>query len=994
VAVCTSCGREGGAEFSFCPYCGAPFAAAAPAREQRKTVTVLFCDVAGSTALGESADPEAVRALLARYFERMKAIVEGHGGTVEKFIGDAVVAVFGVPVVHEDDALRAVRAAVEMREALPELGVDARFGVNTGEIVTSGHGTLVTGDAVNVAARLEQAAERGTVLLGEETLRLVRAAVEVQAAGPLALKGKANAVPAYRLMSVHESSERRPSAAMVGRGTELTRLRAAFDQAVHDRSCQLFTVLGTAGVGKSRLVDESLRSIDARVVRGRCLSYGEGITYWPVIEVTRQLAALPSDAAGAAALRSLLGETEAGTSAEEIAWAFRRLLEEQALARPLVCVFDDLHWGERTFFDLVEHVADLSRDAPILLLCMARPDLLEKCPGWGGGKWNATTVLLEPLDVVETEQLLDELGSVQGELRERIARVAEGNPLFVEEILALVRESGLQEVAIPPTIQALLAARLDQLDPNERAVLERGAVEGRVFHRSALEALSDGNGQLAGRLHALVRKELVRPDRAQFPADEAYRFRHLLIRDATYDALPKAVRADLHERFSAWLEARGIVLAELDEILGHHLEQAARYKQELGVPDMDLAERACARLAAAGRRALWRSDVRAAASLLGRAVTLIRSSRLDVHLELDLARSLFGLEIEQAVASADAVAERAQSAGDQTGAALAHVVAAHYRLYSVAQVDIDHLERLAQEALPLLERAEDHAGLVHVWMAVGTGVANFRAQYDDWARAAEQALHHARLAGQHQTDLFRLPDALFFGSRPADEALRALDAVLPDPPHPSSLLWRAALLAMLGRFDEALPLGAEAGRRLRELTGDAAGGYMLATIAHFAGDDETAAHELRQYCDLLQERGLRFQLSTYAPALGRLLCRLGRHDEAIPLVHLARTLGDEQDVMTRMLWRQTQALILSNEGKHAEAESLARETVVIARTTDALNWRGDALSDLAEVLLAASRTREAAAAFAQALESYERKRNVSMARLIRSRLSALHAHDT
>src|SRR5690348_9290207 len=423
----------------------------------------------------------------------MKGIVERHGGTVEKFIGDAVMAVFGVPVAHEDDALRACRAAVEMREAFPELGIDGRIGVNTGEVVTGTEERLATGDAVNVAARLEQAAQPGEVLVGEATLALVRAAVDAEPLAPLTLKGKSESVPAHRLLAMRVGGERRFATAMVGRETELRRLRDAFQQAVHDRSCQLFTVLGSAGVGKSRLAAEFLGDLEARVVRGRCLSYGDGITYWPVVEILKQLGTLPEGDA-ARPLRSLLGESEIPAPADEIAWAFRKLLEQEAQEQPLVCLLDDLHWAEETLLDLVEHVADLSRDAPLLLFCMARPELLERRPSWGGGKLNATTVLLEPLDAVETEQLIAELGGVDESLRDRILQVAEGNPLFLEEMLALVRDSGGADVEVPPTIQALLAARLDQLDPAERSVLERGSVEGRTFHRGAVAALADGDG--------------------------------------------------------------------------------------------------------------------------------------------------------------------------------------------------------------------------------------------------------------------------------------------------------------------------------------------------------------------------------------------------------------------------------------------------------------------------------------------------------------------
>jgi class 3 adenylate cyclase len=693
-------------------------------------VTVLFCDVTGSTALGESTDPEALRALLARYFERMKAIVEAHGGTVEKFIGDAVMAVFGVPVLHEDDALRACRAAVEMRDAFGELGIKGRIGVTTGEVVTGTTERLATGDAVNVAARLEQAAVPGEVLIGAETHALVRGVVAVEPVEPLTLKGKREPVPAFRLLSVHAEPARTFATRMIGRETELRRLRDAFAQAERDRTCQLFTVLGSAGVGKSRLAAEFLAGIDAAVVSGRCLSYGEGITYWPVVEIVKQLDALPEGVA-AMPLRSLLGETETPTSAEEIAWSFRKLIEQHAQERPVVCVFDDLHWAEETLLDLVEHVADLARDAPVVLLCIARPELLEKRPAWGGGKWNATTVLLEPLDAAETAQLLDDLGGVEAALRERIVTVAEGNPLFLEEMHALVRASGSQaKISVPPTIQALLAARLDQLDAGERAVLERGSVEGHLFHHSAVQALANGEPPMP-RLVALVRKQLVRPDTPQFAGEEAYRFRHLLIRDAAYDALPKGVRADLHERFAGWLEERGADLVELDEILGHHLERAARYKAELERPDVALAERAAARLASGGRRALWRGDTYAAASLLERSLALTRRLRLDVHLELDLAQAR-GNDPQEAAAIADRAAERAALAGDTTGHALARAVAGRHRLDF--EDTVDELDELARAALPLLDEGGDDAGLVRVWNAMSE-VANHRGRFGNGAGA-------------------------------------------------------------------------------------------------------------------------------------------------------------------------------------------------------------------------------------------------------------------
>src|SRR5919109_313935 len=447
--ACPSCGRDVEGDFAFCPHCGAGLAATEPARQQRKTVTVLFCDVTGSTALGESVDPEALRTLLARYFERMKAIVERHGGSVEKFIGDAVMAVFGVPVVHEDDALRAVRAAAEMREALPELGVRARIGINTGEVVTGTEERMATGDAVNVAARLEQAAPAGEVLMGDATLALVREAVETKAVEPLALKGKAEPVPAHRLLRVHAAPERGHEARFVGRERELAALAAAWQRVQDEQRCKLVTVVGEAGVGKSRLTAELIASVAARVVQGRCLPYGEGITYWPVVEVINQLNTLPSDEAAAAAIRSLLGETSVVASADEIGWAFRKLLEESA---PLIVVFDDVQWGDDTYLDLLEHVALLSSGAAILVLCMARPELVERRTVW------PVTLRLEPLPEDAVDELIGK--QVTGGLRERIARAAGGNPLFISEILAMAKEADGQ-ISVPPTLKALLSARLD-----------------------------------------------------------------------------------------------------------------------------------------------------------------------------------------------------------------------------------------------------------------------------------------------------------------------------------------------------------------------------------------------------------------------------------------------------------------------------------------------------------------------------------------------------
>ena len=972
--ICASCGRENPVGAGFCNGCGAELAATPAPREVRKTVTALFCDVTGSTALGESTDPEALRALLARYFERMKAVVESHGGTVEKFIGDAVMAVFGIPAAHEDDALRACRAAVEMREAFAGLGIEGRIGVNTGEVVAGTEERLATGDAVNVAARLEQAAEPGEVLIGGATLALVRGAVVVEAVEPLALKGKAEPVPAFRLLSVTGPPERSHASRFVGRVQELAALRESWDRALTQASCELVTVVGDAGVGKSRLVAEAIDSVEARVVRGRCLPYGEGITYWPVVEVVKQLDALPSDQEAAAAVLSLLGESDRPTSADEIAWAFRKLLEEQA---PLVVCFDDLQWGEETFLDLVESMALLSTGAPLLLLCMVRPELLERRPSW------PVPLRLEPLARDEADALIGD--SLPEDLHRRIADRAGGNPLFITEMLALAADDG--EVEVPPTLRALLAARLDQLEPQERSVLERGAVEGEVFHRGAVQSLAPDDPDVLPRLAALVRHELIRPERPQFPDEDGFRFRHLLIRDAAYDALPKAVRADLHRVLADWLENKR-TLVELDELVGYHLEQASRFEAELGRPDDALALRAGDRLLAAGLRSLGRGDERAAAVLLERALTLRRPLRSEVYAELDLAQALWH-DPERAAAVCEDAAVRAEEAGDETGEALARAMAFYYHRM-VAGGPPDELETLLLEARRRLEETEDHAGLVYVWSALGYGVANARLRSDDWAAASEQALHHSRLAGRSSPPPTDLGVSLVIGSRPADEALEAVERLLAEAWSPGLLASRAWLLAMLERTDEAWQDALEAEARLQ--SGHRWADWWLAELSTLAGDHEDASNRLRVVCDWLDATEQLPFLETYSGYLGRSLCMLGRFDEAEQAAERGRSLEETLGgLVPDYLWRQVLARVHAHRGELDEAERLAREAVAASEQTDSLDDQCRVLWDLAEVLAAAGRLDEAEAALEQALDRAQRKRNLALARQVRERLVELRA---
>ncbi|HZR92135.1 MAG TPA: adenylate/guanylate cyclase domain-containing protein [Gaiellaceae bacterium] len=1001
MTMCPKCGKElAGGAFRFCPYCGASLDTRHAPQEARKTVTVLFCDVTGSTRLGETLDPETLRSLLARYFDRMKTIVEKHGGSVEKFIGDAVMAVFGIPVVHEDDALRAVRAAAEMRDAFAGLGVSGRIGVTTGEMVTGSEERLATGDAVNVAARLEQTAQPGEVVVGAPTLALVRDAVEVEELPPLSLKGKRAPVAAYRLLGVAAEAPRRHEGRMVGREREKRLLADAWERVRAERSCHLFTILGPAGVGKSRLCTEFVAgATDAHVVQGSCLSYGEGITYWPVVEVLKQLPERTVERPVEAAIRALLGEEEHTTSSEEIAWAFRKTLETAAAAQPLLCVFDDLHWGEETFLDLVEHVADLSRDAPILLLCMGRPDLLDRRPAWGGGKVNSTMVLLEPLADDETELLIESLADLEEPVRARIREASEGNPLFVEEMVAMLRESSGGDLPVPPTIRALLAARLDQLEPQERDVLQLGAIEGRVFHRGAVQELSSDAAQVPARLTALVRKELVRPDKPQLPREDAFRFRHLLIRDAAYDALPKAMRAELHARFADWLAERGADVVELDELLGYHLEQASRYRDELGLErDDELRAAARRRLADAGRRALMRQDFAAARNLLERALGLVAPGATDYALELDLVDAVHGAcGPQRASEAAAAAAARTAACGDALGACCLRLEGSLLRLYVDREASLQQVETLAEEALAACADSGDHVALYRVHLS-RCRLAQFRLRYDEQLKAAEQAAFHAtRSHLPHlRAESFRwLAGPRFYGSTSISELLRWLDDQESVLPTATEKTYRSLALAFVGRFDEARALCAELRHDYAERGALARLGGVTSqnavTIELLAGDPASAARLGEEGCAILEEAGELGLLSTSACFVARALYQIGRLDEAETWADRAAELGSGDDAATQMLWRQVKAKVFARRGDAADAERLAREAVALAEETDKTDWCATAYADLAEVLELTGRYEQAAAALERALVLYERKGNLVLAERTRFRLQDLES---
>jgi class 3 adenylate cyclase/tetratricopeptide (TPR) repeat protein len=965
----------------------------APPREVRKTVTILFCDIVDSTGQGESTDPEVVRSRLARFFEQMKAIVERHGGTVEKFIGDAVMAVFGVPRAHEDDALRACRAALEMRDALPTLGVEGRIGLMTGEVVTGTEERLATGDAVNVAARLERTAGAGEVLIGRPTFELAREALEVETLEPLELKGKTRPVDAYRLKAVHEPGPRLAERPFVGREQELTTIESAWQRALVEQRCELFTIVGEAGVGKSRLVAELLGRVDATVVRGRCLPYGEGITYWPVVEVLKPLGMTPTDEAAAAAIRSLLGETDTQTSAEEIAWAVRKTFEQAASERPLAVVFDDVHWGEETFLDLVEHVALLSTVAPILLVCMARPELLQRRPQW------PVTLRLEPLPADDVDELIPP--RIDAELRERIARAAGGNPLFITEMLAMTGDAQVG-VVVPPTLQALLAARLDQLEPPERGVLERGAVEGEIFHRGAVQALAPDELQVTPRLAALVRKELIRPEAPQLPGEDAFRFRHLLFRDAAYEALAKATRAELHERYARWLEERGGALVELDEILGYHLEQAYRYRRELGLDDDGtLAAAARRRLTLAGVQARVRGD-RPVLSLLERAAALVPAGAIDLPLEMDLLDALIRAgRGREALDSARSLADRAAAAGDRIAELCARIKETVFRVHLEPEGATEELAVILDEAVPEFEGASNDVALHVAYEALGH-VSDMRAKMDALRDAFERAAYHGRRAGRPYEYLGYRAMGRLSGTTPVSELLAWLDEQdARGVRHHWLDLARSTALAMVGRSDEARTIMTAVRAKVEAFGTAPSSGFELALVlgqemdnALLAGDPAAAAESGSEAMPLYDEFGERSNASTVAGLVGQALYELERLDEAEAWAGRAAELGASDDALTQMLWRQVKAKVVARRGEHADAERVAREAIAIGEETDLLNGVAAAYADLGEVLTLAGRAEEAAAALAEALARYERKESVVMAQRVRARLAELQRSET
>jgi class 3 adenylate cyclase/tetratricopeptide (TPR) repeat protein len=925
---------------------------------ERKLATVLFVDLVSSTQLLADADPEVVRRRVSRFFDQVSHCIVTHGGTVEKFAGDAVMAAFGVPLAHEDDAERAVRAGIATLERVKELGLEARIGIESGEVVADdSESTFATGEAVNLAARLQQGAAPNEILVGSAAARLLRDRVELETMPPLELRGWADPVAAYRVLCAVELGEpvRSLSAPLVGREGELELLENTYARTVRARRASLFTIYGDPGVGKSRLAREFVDGLEgATILSGRCLPYGEGVTYWPLAEMVKASSGItdddPLDEAQKKlrdyceddAVADLLGlavgvleAVEGERSQEEIAWAARAWAEQLAQAQPLVLVFEDVHWGEEPLLELIEHLAASVREAPLQLVCLARPELLDVRPTWGGGRLRATALELEPLQPEESAELVEALTAAL-ELpvdAQSVLLKTEGNPLFLEEMVRMLAERprGGGE-RIPDTLQALIAARIDRLPAAPRVVLQRASVMGRIFMTGALEHLSPEVESVEHCLQELLIRDLVvREPRATISGEAAYKFKHVLIREVAYSGLSKTSRADLHHAFAEWLAERAG--DELLEIRAFHLDQATRLLAELdGTAPPELREEAAAALTKAGRRALSREAFRSARKLLLRAVEL--APTLDRRYLAGRAAwrmaDFPAVVVEMGDVAADA--ERAGETKVQGRAltALAEAVLQH-------RADAVTARRLVAQAVEVLADAEPAVLFEPLWISsqvaawLGDG-----AEFERWAKAALEAARAAErkdlevLVSQGLAQSYALK--LDF-----DQAWPLVDRAIELADASGSLFSRASALSVRGwlqligmspveaeaDFTAAREYYAELGNTSREAVMT-----MMSGRAAFAQHNDAQAEALlREAIRMLKGIGDRGSLCEAQRALAMVLVEQGQLDEAERLALEARETVGPDDRVSLSTTRLALGVVRAAQKRDAEAEALMLEAV-------------------------------------------------------------------
>jgi class 3 adenylate cyclase/tetratricopeptide (TPR) repeat protein len=1024
---CRACQSQIPENGRFCPGCGAKVDDASM-REVRKTVTVLFCDLANSTELSERFDAEVVHDLMTRYFTLMHDCLVSHGGTVEKFIGDAVMAVFGIPVVREDDPLRAILAAVDMHAALGELNesmseignlrVGMRIGINTGEVVTSeqlaGTQALATGSTVNLAARLEQNAGQGDVLLGPQTYQVVAGAVVTEPVGPLRLKGIAEQVVAHRLIDIRPGSPaltRRLDTPLVGRLKELRGFDRTLDRCIRNRHSVLLRLFGDPGVGKSRLAAEYARIVRDRggvVAGGRCRAYAEGPSLLPLADALRSLTDVVADdaermrerdiARAVTALRAgILRDGAPGAAVTEVTWAASRLIESLGRDRPVLLVFDDLHWADPMLLDTIRLVASQVQQAAVIILAIARTDFVAQWPAWAHGMTNAATRLLRPLSEADTRMLVSMLSDLSAHdlaTSEQIVERAEGNPLFAEQLVAIL-EDGADPRTLPPTISQLIAARLDLLEASQRAVLCAASIVGRDFTLGALGVVGPGLGgpaqgpELDSMISALIRRRLILGASVGVDSNITFRFTSTAMREVAYESVPKRLRADLHERLADWLQAADEGSAILGaELIGTQLEQAYRALSDLGSYDVRtdvIGGRAAGQLAAAGIRALRRSDVRRAASLLERGNSLFppdAPARAAGMESLAEARIAMG-EVASGLQMMKQSRQVARRRGDEG-------VVAHARLQLV------YLEQpseqftasltVATEVLPVFESSHDELGLARAWLRIGQ-VRQSQGRFGAAADTLNQALGHASAAGaelERASILGALAVSLWQGPEPVHLAIEGCRRLLAEHSG-AGLVVRAALgcplaalLATAGESHAARETIAEAQKIINEI-GHA---YAAATVPIFAAAVESLAGEWERAVGLLEDAERRCSAlgdeqlrETAHDGRARALLELGKFDDAARLAWESSAGMTLMPVRTAAL-RGVIARTLAVRGQHAAARQTAAEALNAADRTDSLDCQATVLLDTAHVHAEAGRYRAARSAAERAWQLFGRKEHV------------------
>jgi class 3 adenylate cyclase/tetratricopeptide (TPR) repeat protein len=1058
MATCPNCGNGLDERANFCPACGKPLGTRVSTQEFR-IVTVVFCDVVKSTELERELDPQPMQRLMDRYGQAVRKALGERGASVGKRHGDGFMAAFGVPDLHEDDALRAVRAAAELRGALDELAAEVRrqrgvefhvrLGINTGNVLVRDAGTLeeeLTGTAVNLAKRFEEAAEPGEILIGEQTYRLVTDAVKAEPAGPVTVKGAAEPQRVWRLLEIlpdRPGRARRPIAPMVGRGREQELLLRLFERAAAEGTCHLVSVLGSAGVGKSRLVDEFVMSLgdQAAVLRGHCPAFGDSVTMWPMMEVVRQAAGIAPDDSPEQArsrLAELVGGEERGTLVteriaqllgfgqdtglpEDTFWALQRLLEILARRRPLVLVIDDLHWADPILLDAVEHVAEHA-DAPLVLLCMARPDeLFPRRQHWPGGKANALSFQLSPLPEREGEQLVVHLlgGRVDQAVQAHVSEWAQGYPLLVEELVTNLRDEGWLRTAdgrwtlqvgseetaqqrartVPTSIHALLLARLDRLGPRGRAVIEPAAVVGQQFHFGDVEALHPDAppADLAAGLQELVRLDLIRADHgptsAPLPPNSGagYRFRHATVKTVSYERLPDDRRAELHERYADWLERETKDRrSQFDEIVAHHFYEAYRYARRLdpgGERVTELASRAGERYAAAGQRAAVRGDTRLVEAWLGMASRLLPAEhpqRLAALSPLAEAQQ----SNDRLTAATRAYQELARSAtavGDE-GLALHATIG---RLSITALHDPRQFLREGRDEIELaiaaFERLGDRLGQAKAWHLLA---------HLDWMRGrltqAEAAAKRARALAQAAAQPYWEANAtglhcliLYWGPQPLAAAEQRSREALTEAERSGVSSLAVTAHRVLARVAAQRNDLEEAGRHLdsaAEITEGQSESLIQGTdcisralVEMVAGNLGNAEDALRGGYRRLEEMGGNGPRANVAAMLARVRLLQNQPDDAEELTRTCELLAAPDQADVQIKWRSIRAIAMARRGELSEAERLAREAVYLAGQTDQLESRAESCVDLAEVLLLGGRGREASRELDRAITLYQEK---------------------